>query len=373
MDKKYAIFGSGMQSVTSAYDLGKFGNAKQILMIDKKQHIADQSADLANHYLKKNICLGLELDFSDENLDEIIEILSKCDACLSCLPPRFNFDLTACAIKANCHMNDLGGDSFVVGQQQERFHNDAVTSNVSIVPNCGLAPGACNVFASLLIQNGATDIKIYCGGIPSEDDDDIFLKYKKTFSVKGLINEYAGYAEYLRDNKILFVPALMKEETHSVNIDGTTLEASPTSGGTSFGPEIFKPIIKNYEYKTLRYHGHFDFFRNLKELNLLENNEVVESLGKNLENDSVKDKVLLEVRGKTDNNRNHAIYLCAYQNDKFTAMAQTTGFSAAIVTAMQTNGMILPGVKTMESAVGASIFLEEFKKRFPQTKITIEK
>lgn len=362
----YAVFGAGMQGRAAAYDLAIHGDAEQIIIIDRLGHLADDAAALVNTHSQTTKCIGLQQEIKPDQMEEIVEVLESCDAALSCVPFIFNEILTSCCIQAKCHFNDLGGNTEVVMHQMREHGYAAKEAGVSIVPDCGIAPGAVNVFAALLIKNGASNIKILCGGIP-EEPEKCRLAYKKTFAVSGLLNEYDGNAIYLRNGKIAFVPTLAKDESHSFDFElpgglGTLeLEAAPTSGGTSTAPYSFEGDIQTYEYRTLRYRegSHFDFFRNLKALGLLNAKNVTEALEENLDAIGIRDRIVLQIQG----DENMLLTFTCLGNE-FTAMEQATGFSASIVTIMQAKGLVKPGAKPIELAVDPDTFLEEFCRRF---------
>jgi len=378
MSKKvYAVFGGGMQGKAAAFDLGMFGNAKQILIFDKNEHLAQQACDYVNHLLPKNLCHAVEHDLNGrpDNAAEIVELLEICDACISCLPYHMNLLLGKCCIKAGCHFNNLGGNTSFVEAELE-MHDEAKEASVSVVPDCGLAPGTNNIFAASLVAKGMKYISMYCGGLPINQD--LPLGYKKTFAIGGLINEYCGYAVYLKGGKITEIPALDKINTMFFPVengdDFVKMEAAPTSGGTSTAPKSFLGQVEEYTYHTLRYaeSGHFDFFRNLKKLGMLD--LVSDRLKEVLDFPGERDRVTLIVEGgRTGDQRDVVMEVHCDADENFTAMEQMTGFSAAIVTIMQADGKVLAGAVPLELSVDHKHFIEEFKKRFPQLTIDEKK
>lgn len=363
----YAVFGAGMQGRAVAYDLVKYGNAEQVIIIDRLAHLAETAAHQINSLLQTTKCLGLKNEINSSEMDDIVEILENCDACVSCVPFIFNEILTACCVRAKCHFSDLGGNTGIALHQIKEHGYAAKEAGISVIPDCGLAPGAVNIFASLLIKNGANEIKIFCGGIP-EEPEKCRLSYKKTFAISGLLNEYNGYATYLRNGKVVNIPALSKKESFPFtfqlfrNEGILELEASPTSGGTSTAPFTFEGDVQTYEYRTLRYQkgNHFDFFRNLKEMGLLNEEVVNKALEENLDAPTVNDRIVLEIHG----GKNKIIKFTCVGDENFSAMEKVTGFSVSIIAIMQAKGSINPGAKSVEIAVNPDLFLEEFVRRF---------
>src|SRR5262249_19057393 len=83
------------------------------------------------------------------------------------------------------------------------------------------------------------------------------LGYKMLFNFQGLVNEYSGFGEFLRDHERVEVPTLTEFEMLDFAAPIGRCEAAVTSGGTSTCPESFAGKLRTYDYKTVRYPGHF--------------------------------------------------------------------------------------------------------------------
>jgi lysine 6-dehydrogenase len=144
--------------------------------------------------------------------------------------------------------------------EERQLDKEASFRGVSPLPDCGLAPGLSNLLSAYAIEQlpQTTAVRVRCGGLPKMPKPP--LHYKLVFSFDGFINEYSGHAVVLRNGKIAHVPALTELET--VDILGLApLEAVTTSGGTSTAPYTFLGRIQEFDYKTLRYPGHFSMFQ----------------------------------------------------------------------------------------------------------------
>jgi saccharopine dehydrogenase-like NADP-dependent oxidoreductase len=84
--------------------------------------------------------------------------------------------------------------------------------------------------------------------------------YGFTWSTIGVATEYVEDSEAVREHQIVRLPSLSESET--IIINGKTYEADLTSGGAADLPEAYKDRIKNIDYKTIRYPGHFDWVKN---------------------------------------------------------------------------------------------------------------
>jgi saccharopine dehydrogenase-like NADP-dependent oxidoreductase len=84
--------------------------------------------------------------------------------------------------------------------------------------------------------------------------------YGFTWSSIGVATEYVKDSEAVRNHEIVRLPSLSERET--LNLNGKVYEADLTSGGAADLPHAFKDQVKDIDYKTIRYPGHFDWVRN---------------------------------------------------------------------------------------------------------------
>ena len=127
-----------------------------------------------------------------------------------------------------------------------------------VMPHCGLAPGMSTVVAKGLSTENTKDIKIRVGALSNNATNK--LRYHASWSGDGLVNEYTGDCNIIRDGKLCTEQALTGYER--VTIDGTEYEAFNTSGGIgSFANTLSEGDnnISNANYKTLRRVGHHDY------------------------------------------------------------------------------------------------------------------
>jgi saccharopine dehydrogenase-like NADP-dependent oxidoreductase len=93
------------------------------------------------------------------------------------------------------------------------------------------------------------------------------LKYNLTWSTEGLINEYANECEAIVNYKK--VDTIPLEEVETFSMQGVEYEAFNTSGGLGTLCDTLNGLVKNMNYKTLRYPGHVELMKFLiKDLNL---------------------------------------------------------------------------------------------------------
>ena len=330
------VLGAGKQGIAIAHDLIRNGMETRICDAVAK--------NLPNFFL---------LDVKNE--DKLREEMRKEDVVISALPYDFNYRIAKIAIETKCHFLDLGGNTFVVEREME-LHEEAKRAGVTIIPDCGLAPGMTNVIASHLYQKGCREIHIRVGGLPQKPSPP--LNYALFFSVHGLINEYIEDSIIVRNGEIMEMESLTGLE--KIEFDGfPPLEAFFTHGGTSTLPLTLKGI-KNLDYKTIRYEGHAEKMMMLKKLGFFDEEArsfTEKILEKALPKD-FKDVVLARVYGD-----GITMEMVDYHDGAFSAMQRTTGFSTAIMAKMVLDGYAEKGVYPPELAIDSEKFMREAEKR----------
>lgn len=367
MSLRYAVLGAGMQGTCAAYDLVKNGDAEQVFLCDVGFHSQTQ-ANRVNNLTQTDKVKAVYLNVPDT--EGLIRFFQRegITACLSCVPYHMNPHAALAAVEAGTHFNDLGGNTDIV-KATLKHGTKAKRKKVSIVPDCGVAPGMINVLAKMLLKQyhccDDPQVRMYCGGLPQNKN--LPLGYKLLFSPGGLTNEYMGKAQLIRDGKLCEVDTL--EEHEVLNIGGVELHARTTSGGTSTCPEELEGQVNLYQYKTLRYPGHWEAMKGLKDMGMFDEvmiegkqteyeeptfREVFHELAKrSFDHPREPDILYLHIRLNDICQTDVSLTLIDKQDKKtgFTAMERTTAFGATIITIMQAKGQIRPGAHTPMSAV----------------------
>jgi lysine 6-dehydrogenase len=358
---RYAVLGAGRQGVAVAYDLARHGEARALTLVEAHRgRLAAAVARLARLTPRIDVkAVGRALKGR-----EATTILRGHDAVVSALPYRFNAALARAAVRARVSFCDMGGNTDIVKEELE-LAAAAKRAGVAVVPDCGLAPGLNNVLASIAYQEveGARHVRMYCGGLPVPPRGP--LGYSILFSIAGLTNEYMGEAVVLRGGKIRRIEAFTEVEDFRGPRELGPLEAFLTSGGTSLAPWTFRRKLTTYDYKTVRYRGHWEKVRAMIELGLLDlepvrvgNKTVVPRdvfhavAGPHLEDPKVRDVALLQV--DCTDRRGHGVrYRMTLWHDRrtgFTAMEQGTGYPTAVVAHALARRELKPGAYTPERA-----------------------
>ena len=239
---RFMIFGSGRQGIACADFLLSSFDDTQICFADRSVTQLQAALDQLD---KPERISTFECDISHDNPQLHIAV-SECDCVISCVPYFFNERLATIALKRKKHFCDLGGNNTVV-ENQLNLDAKAAKAGISIVPDCGLAPGWVNILAEYWQDQWQYEsVKIYCGGLPQHPKG--IWKYEANFSIHGLINEYLEDCEISRGGTLVKIPGMSElERLDDFALKGE-FEAFATSGGASVAPKYYAPKQVDYFY-----------------------------------------------------------------------------------------------------------------------------
>jgi len=323
--------------------------------------ILDREPEAARNLVSFVGDAGLETVVGDAgDIDLVRRLMSEVDLTIGAASYHLNCQLTSLAVESGSHWVDLGGNNAVVARQFE-LDSDAKAAEVAIIPDCGLAPGIVNVLAGDARRklDEIDELHFSVGGLPQEPKPPLF--YGLLFSPDGLANEYSEPVRVIEGGRSVEIPPLTGREQVVVGPPYGVLEAFHTSGGSSTMVDTFAGDVQVLDYKTLRYPGHLRRVKLLLDLGLLDTEPIDlgddlkvaprRLLGKLLERLGWVDEDVAILKGwaegrreekkpvqqagqATPINRMRVEWRMMDQFDPdtgLTAMARTTGFSAAIV------------------------------------------
>ncbi len=376
----FGVLGAGKQGTAAAYDFLKFGRAEEVWLADSHPVAAKAAAERLRKLVPERADF-IHFDVVDASDHEgLVEFLQPVQTLLSAVPWFMHPQVARGALEAGTNMVDLGGNTDVC-RDVLAFDGEAKEAGVTFIPDCGLAPGMVNTLAVYGMEqlDECDDVQMRCGGLPQIPRPP--LDYKLVFAISGVTVEYFGKALVIRDGKIVEVDTFTELEELDLPAPVGRCEAFVTSGGSSTAPFSFEGRVKNFEYKTIRYPGHYAKFKVIKELGLLELEPVCVGdamvvprevfhrvAGPRLDFPEDKDLVVVRVtcRGrKAGSPITIQLDILDFQDDAtgFTAMERTTGFPAAIVCEMISDGQVSPGAHPLEKAIPGKPFVEELVKR----------
>jgi lysine 6-dehydrogenase len=373
---RITVLGAGLMGRAAAWDLAHRSEVSAVVLADGDENVlAGAITFLGERGIERDRLIPQHVDLG--SVEALAETLDGSTAALCALPYRLNLAATEAAIGTGVHLCDLGGNPEVVDRQLDR-HPEALAAGVTVIPDCGLAPGMTNVLAADLLDRlpGTTTIRIRVGGLPATPRPPLF--YKLVFSPAGLVNEYVEPCRVVREGRMTEVAPLTGSERVAFPEPFGVLEARHTSGGSSTLVHTLAGRVRELDYKTLRYPGHFTVMEGMLALGLFRSEPesvdgvmvsprrlVEERLRAALDDDD-QDVVLLRVSAVTAEDRT-AGYELIDRTDPVTglsAMQRTTALPAAAIALMLADGTVTErGVLPPERAVTGDIFLAALRER----------
>jgi lysine 6-dehydrogenase len=369
------VLGGGAQGSAAAFDLVRHPDVESVVIADR---VVSRPAPFLEPYLGRRLELRA-LDAGDARA--VASAMAGMDGVLCALPYFFNYDMAALAVAARAHYCDLGGNTEIV-ERQRGLDAEARRQGVSVIPDCGLAPGMVNILAQAGIDglDRADSVRLFVGGLPQHPRPP--LNYQIVYSLQGVLDYYTTPSVALEGGKLVTKRALSELEDVTFPEPVGTLEAFHTAGGVSTMPQRYLGSIPDMVYKTLRYPGHARIMESIRELGLfgtdpirVDGHEVVprdlfiEAATPYLTGEDPRDLVALRVvvRGTRGGKPRTIRYDVLDRYDEthgITAMMRTTGYSLSVTTLMQVDGRVRePGVRTPDEAIPADEYIRELAGR----------
>lgn len=323
-----AVLGAGMVGSAIALDLNARFNVTAFdinpssLEKLRKQHIKTKQVDLSNA----------------KNLSELIKPF---DLIISAVPGFMGFNTLKTIIRSKKNVVDI---SFF---PENAFELDTLAkkNNVIAVVDCGVAPGMSNfILGYYHSKMQISNFICYVGGLPVVRE--FPFEYKAPFSPSDVIEEYTRPARYVENFNLIVKEALSEPEYIFFENIGT-LEAFNTDGLRT----LIKTIkIPNMKEKTLRYPGHIQLIKALKEGGFFDTKEIkifntnikpIDFTSQILfkkwkleENDDEFTIMRIIIEGYENNNFKKIVYNLLDKKEpitKISSMARTTGYACTAV------------------------------------------
>jgi len=249
------VLGAGMVGSTMAIDLAK----KHLVTI------TDFNEEALEKAIKK--CDKLIPEILDvTNKKELQEILKPFDLVICAVPGFLGFETLKSIIEAKKNVIDI---SFFPENSLE-LDLLAKKYNVTAIVDCGVAPGMGNFILGYYNEKmELTDFECLVGGLPKIKKWPFC--YKAPFSPIDVIEEYTRPARYVENGHEVIREPLTDCEYVDFDKVGT-LESFNSDGLRSIIYTM--PHIPNMKEKTLRYPGHVEYIRVLKESGFFSNDKI---------------------------------------------------------------------------------------------------
>lgn len=334
--------GCGNIGSVVARDFSEYMSSVEVVLADKIRERAEAAAS--------SIKGGIPAVVDVTNFRELVGVLKDFDLVVGALPGDYGFQVLKAAVDAGVNIVDV---SFMPENPIE-LKLAAEKAGVTIVPDCGVAPGLSNLLLGHAVSklDKIQKAHIMVGGLPELEVPP--LGYSITWSAEGLIDEYVRSPRIVEGGSVIEVPPLSGlEEVEFIGLG--TLEAFYTDGLRTLLSTI--PKVESMWEKTLRYPGHVKKIKLLMDLGFFD--EELVTIGdtkvsprfmtaKLLER-SLKlelDDILImtiDVAGESQGDDLNLRYSLLEKFDKFrnvTAMARTTAYTASIVGQKLLKGVI---------------------------------
>ena len=185
------------------------------------------------------------------------EFVSDKTLIINALPFHQNINLYKACRESNVAYFDLSEDDAL-----DKYIASLLTNEEKIpftMPHCGLAPGMSSIVAYHISKKLETpkNIKIRVGALSQNASNK--LRYYTSWSGEGLVNEYIGDCQVVRNGRLEAEQALSGYE--KITIKGDEYEAFHTSGGIGSLARTLaqEDFSGNVDYKTLRRVGHHNY------------------------------------------------------------------------------------------------------------------
>jgi saccharopine dehydrogenase-like NADP-dependent oxidoreductase len=249
------VLGAGMVGSAMALDMATKHNVT--------------SADLNSKSLEKitdknNLIQIQQLDVTSKV--DLIKALQPFDLIISAVPGFLGYETLKTIIESGKNVVDI---SFFP-EDGLQLNDLARKRGVTAIIDCGVAPGMDNLILGYHdSQMKVTDFECLVGGLPKVKKWPFC--YKAPFSPVDVIEEYTRPARYVENSNLIIKPALTDCEYVEIENLGT-LESFNSDGLRSIIQTM--KHIPNMKEKTLRYPGHVEYIKVLKESGFFDKNPV---------------------------------------------------------------------------------------------------
>ncbi|HDI12066.1 MAG TPA: hypothetical protein ENF63_00565 [Candidatus Bathyarchaeota archaeon] len=186
--------GAGAMGMVTVRDLAEAPEVSEVIIGDINVEKAEEVAEWAG---KEKISIR-KVDVS--SIEDLASVMKDADAVANAAPYHLNLAVTKAAIKAGKNLTDLGGVYYMTLKQLE-LDNEAKNAGITIVLDCGLAPGV----ADILAKHGADkldkveEVHIWYG-------DRSFEPAKYKWSFRTVLEEYTKGPVIYEDGEFKRLP-----------------------------------------------------------------------------------------------------------------------------------------------------------------------
>lgn len=253
---KIIVLGAGLVGAPLAIDLAKDSEFDVT--------VADVSSEALGKFDKTHQIKTTQKDLS--NPETVKTLIRDFDMVVSAVPGFMGYQTLKSIIEAKKNVVDIA----FFPEDPTELDALARANQVIAITDCGVAPGMSNFLVGHVdaLLDKTEKVLIYVGGLPKERDWP--YEYKAPFSPIDVIEEYIRPARYVENGRLVIKPALSEPELIDFPEVGV-LEVFNTDGLRSLAKTIDAPNMKE---KTMRYPGHIEKMRILRETGFFSREEI---------------------------------------------------------------------------------------------------
>ncbi|MCD4829203.1 MAG: saccharopine dehydrogenase NADP-binding domain-containing protein [Candidatus Cloacimonetes bacterium] len=356
--QRVLVLGAGMVGAAMAADLSdRFAVT-----------LADIDADRLAHLAKNTSLRAVTADLRDSGV--IGQLCVEADLVIGAVPGHMGEAALRAVIDAGRDIVDI---SFFdeAAADLDSLNALALERGVTAVFDCGVAPGMSNILLGHhLSEMQVESFACYVGGLPVERA--LPWQYKAPFSPVDVLQEYIRPARLVEHGEVVIRPPMSEPEMVKFAQVGT-LEACNTDGLRS----LLGLPVPHMKEKTMRWPGHYDLVRSLRDSGFLDTKPISVGEGAVLplnvtarlllplwrledgEEEFTAMRVL--VTGNQAGRRRRITWeLFDRTTGGVSSMARTTGYTATAVASLALGGTLqLPGLHTPETLGGQPALLPQ--------------
>jgi len=349
---KFLILGSGLMGRAVAEDLIGQEDVFEVFLNDIDKRKLEESLSWLRKIGAKTEKIRTE-ELSVKEKDRLVKFIkeNEFDAVINALPHELSVPALEAVVEAGVSAVDLAFE-----EDQLKLDSPARERGITIIPGCGVDPGLTNMLAGYgaAMLDKVKGIYTKCGGLPQKPLPP--LEYRVLFRLESVWLEYTKPARQIKNGKLITIEPLSGVEI--IEFPGIGKLECFNTGITSLAL-TFKDVVEELEEKTIRYPGHAEKIKVLKECELLDTDPIEingvkiaprEFLTKLLApklalKEDEKDLTVLRVDVigiKGEDEVQHTFELVDYYDEKkgMTSMARTTGYTASIIAQLLARGKI---------------------------------
>lgn len=331
--KKILVIGAGMVGSAMAKDMALNPNFSVT--------VADNDEKKLNILQEIDNIKTIKLDVNDGF--ELQNLVKLHDFVISAVPGFLGYWTLKNIIEAGKDVVDI---SFSPENMLE-LNDLAIQNNVTAIVDCGVAPGMGNLILGYFNNISGKKIDSFeclVGGLPKTKKWP--FNYKAPFSPVDVIEEYTRPARFIEGGNLIIREALSDVELVEFEEVGT-LESFNSDGLRSLITTMSH--VPNLKEKTLRYPGHVEYIKVLKESGFFDKKPMWGNFGKHSPMDFTSKilfdkwklepeepeftimRITIDLIKESTNKRQKIVYKLYDEYDKETktsSMARTTGYTA---------------------------------------------